>query len=124
MPTSAPTPATALTQTDSTFSAGVMHVLRNMANRVASTAMKYDETAQLQSRAEIDAYVRKYHEHYAEMAHSFAMAVSYLASPDVRLWPDNGRDDCLSLSGSLHGMQFGIIWRENADGTGRWSFHS
>lgn len=113
---------------ETTLSETTLRVLRSMAAKVQQTQIRYptegEALDQLQTRDQIDAFVARFNKNYAEMARTFAMAMSYVATPGIRLWPDNGREDCLSLSGSLHGMGFGIIWRENADGTGTWSFHS
>lgn len=107
---------------DTTFNAGTMRVLANMSRRVMETNYVMPES--VTTREELAASQKRFSENLAEMLRTYAMAMSYVATPGVRLWPDNGREDCLSLSGSLHGMGFGIIWRENADGTGSWSFHS
>lgn len=107
---------------DVTFPAGVMKVLANMGRKLTQT-----DRPQLEEDEDLRAYqgrVRLFDRHYVEMARSLGVAMTYVAAPGVRLWPDNSREDCLSLSGSLRGMSFGIIFHANADGTGTWSFHS
>ena len=106
---------------DVTFAAATMRVIHNMVERIQHVQQTLPEIGSIE---ELRAARRQYETNYAEMNRSFAMAIDYLATPGVRLWPDNGREDCLSLSGSLHGISFGIIHRANADGTCRWSFHS
>lgn len=97
-------------------------VLHNMARRMQESVWRIPED--VTSRQELEQRRLDFRRHHAEMATSFAQAIDYVATPGVRLWPDNGREDCLSLSGSLHGLGFGIIWHPNADGTGTWGFHS
>lgn len=107
---------------DTTFSPAVMNVVKNMSDRLMTTAMK--TPADIKTIEGLREAQRTFQQNYQTMATSFARAMSYLSAPGVKLWPDDARPGCLSLSGSLHGMSFGIIWRENADGTGSWSFHS
>lgn len=116
---------------DVTFKADTMRVVHNMTKKIQGTRLEIDYDKVAGEHPDHEAYlaaVKKitssYQANHAEMMRTFTMAIEYLSTPGVRLWPDNGREDCLSLSGSLHGMGFGIIWRENADGTGSWSFHS
>lgn len=107
---------------DAVFSARTMQVLSNMGEKMLGVRRPMpgaDETRE-QWRTRSQAFDTN----HADMAYSLGTVLKYLATPGVRLWPDNGREDCLSLSGSLGGMSFGIIWSPNADGTGRWTFHS
>ena len=100
-----------------------MRVLTNMANKAlhgGTLNVDYDWTEEQEREA-----VRRFKRNTENMRDSYARAMSQLFSaPGVRLWPDNGRDDCLSLAGSMGGMVFGIIFHANEDGTGTWSFHS
>lgn len=115
-------------QTETVLSESTLRVIRNMAAKMQHVQVRYPETGPeaeaLGTREGIDAFQRKYQSDLAEMARTFAVAMTYVATPGVRLWPDNGREDCVSLSGSLHGMSFGIIFFEKSNGTGSWGFHS
>lgn len=122
------TPSSSTIEIETVFSTNTMRVLRNMATKVQQAQIRYPtegpELEALSTREAIDDFISRFDKNYIEMARSYALAMTYVASPGVRLWPDNPREDCLSLSGSLHGMQFGIIFSDKGDGTGTWSFHS
>ena len=116
---------------DVAFKRDTMRVVRNMTERIEAARLEIDYALLADENPDDDSYAgavrkikRRYETNHAEMMRTFTMVVEYLSTPGVRLWPDNGREDCLSLSGSLHGMQFGIICRENSDSTCSWSFHS
>lgn len=107
---------------DVTFPSGVLRVLGNMGRKLSQTPRP-----QLQDGDDLRTYqerTRRFDRNYVEMARTLGVVMAQISAPGVRLWPDNAREDCLSLSGSLHGMSFGIIFRANEDGTGTWSFHS
>lgn len=107
---------------DVTLTGTTMRVLGNMGERMLSA--RRPVPGEDEDRQSWEARSRAYDANHAEMARSLGTVLKYVATPGVRLWPDNGHKDCLSLSGELHGMSFGIIWSENSDGTGRWTFHS
>lgn len=90
------------------FTAATLRVIRNMADKIRDT--QYQTSPELIASLQEASRAQKFYLQYTEMTRSFAVALGYITTPGVRLWPDNGCKDCLSLSGSLRGMQFGIIW--------------
>lgn len=105
---------------ETTFSTRTMGVLERMASKIQyAPSLLYSVTT--------DEEYRTLQKRIEAMTSSYANVMRTLfGAPGVRVWPDNGREDCLSLAGSMEGMMFGIIFHaDDADGvTGTWAFHS
>lgn len=107
-----------------TLSEGAHRVLRNMLRKVQTAEFPYS----------IDGLGEEMYLHEAKEFALFKshMLDTYLRAMDflfdgsgIRVWPDNGTDECLSLSGvTEYGMHFGIIWRPATYGLGTWTIHT
>lgn len=107
---------------DVTISSGALRVLHNMGEKMLS--VRRPVPTETESIQEYRSRLSDFEADRAEMARSLGVALKHIANPEVRLWPDNSSEDCLSLCGSVRGLQFGIIFRAKDNGTGTWSFHS
>lgn len=87
-----------MTTTDLTLTGDTVRVLRNMHRQCQDIARTYGPNSST-ARAAFESY---------------GQVMSHVLTPGIRLWPDSGREDCLSLSGLMGGMSFGIIWRADA----------
>lgn len=105
-----------------TFSPGVARVLTNMGEALLSVHRPSSEG--FADRQAYEKALREHHEAIADMSRSLGMVLKTIASPGVKVWPDNGREDCLSLSGSMGPMSFGIICSTDKNGVPRWTMHS
>lgn len=90
---------------DTTLNARTMRVLHNMAMKAWQLADDHSAPPERRMKS----------------LRSYARAMEYATSPGVRIWPDDGNEDCVSLSGELYGMAFGIIFHRSDD---TWSVHT
>lgn len=108
---------------ETTLTHAVLKVISNMGRKVLAATgpnpLDHDDLDDYRSA------MSNFEKKRAEMMRSYVMAMNHIATPGIRLWPDHSGEHCLSLSGQMSGISFGLIFHPDAGtDTGTWSFHS